>query len=89
MIGRLINVLVLAMMLATVGWHYRDTETVQKLRPLIESVLSKVGVDVATVRKYWPLDGLGSKAPSSAVESFSSAFIETYNPITKMRSQLN
>lgn len=89
MIGRLINILVLAMMLATVGWHYRDTETVRKRRPLIESALSKVGVDVTTVRKYWPLDGLGGKAPTSTAESATSAFIEAYNPITKVRNQLN
>jgi hypothetical protein len=89
MIGRLINVLVLAMMLATVGWHYRDTEAVQKRRPLIESALSKVGVDVTTVRKYWPLDGLRGKAPTSSAGSAAGAFIDTYNPVTKIRSQLN
>jgi hypothetical protein len=88
MLGKLLNLLVLSLMLAALGWHYRDTETVRQRRPLIESTLAKLGVDEATVRKHWPLDGLVGKAAPSSAESATAAFIEAYNPIPKVRNQL-
>ena len=84
MFGKLMNLLVAAMMLAALGWHYRDTDTVRQRRPLIESVLSQFGVSVDTVRRYWPLDGAGSKAPSVWGDA-----VAQYNPITKIRAQLD
>lgn len=92
MLGKLLNVLVLAMMLATLGWHYRDTDTVRQRRPLIERTLAKVGVDVATVRRHWPLEGSGGKGVAAAESASSSAInkaIEAYNLIPKVRKQLN
>ncbi len=87
MFGKLLNVVVAAMMLATLGWHYRDTDTVRHRRPLIESVLSKMGVDVETVRHYWPLDGTSSPALSGAALGWGDT-LGQYNPIAKIRAQL-
>jgi len=88
MFGKLLNLLVAAIMLAALGWHYRDTDTVRQRRPLIESVLSKVGVSVETVRHYWPLDGANSKGLPGASAAWADAMAQ-YNPITKIRAQLD
>lgn len=87
MFGKLLNLLVAAAMLAALGWHYRDTDAVRQRRPLIESVLSKVGVSVETVRHYWPLDGANSKGLPGASAAWVDAMAQ-YNPITKIRAQL-
>ena len=55
MLGRLFTVLVLAVFVASLAWFFRDTPTVQQARPYLEAGLAKVGVDAATVRRYWPL----------------------------------
>jgi hypothetical protein len=82
MFGKLLNLLVAAAMLAAVAWHYRDTEPVQKRRPLIESVLSKAGIHEDTVRHYWPLDG---GAPAAAADDPNPRF----NLIESLRNQLD
>lgn len=87
MFGKLLNLLVAAMMLAALGWHYRDTDTVRQRRPLIENVLSKVGVSLDTVRRYWPLDGAPSKASPGAAAAWGDT-VAHYNPITLLRAQL-
>ena len=88
MFGKLLNLLVAATMLAALAWHYRDTDTVRQRRPLIESVLSKLGVSVETVRHYWPLDGANSKGLPGASAAWVDATTQ-YNPITKIRAQLD
>lgn len=88
MFGKLLNLLVAAIMLLAIGWHYRDTDTVRQRRPLIENVLSKVGVSVDTVRRYWPLDGAGSQGLPGATSAWVDATAQ-YNPITKIRAQLD
>ena len=88
MFGKLLNLLVAAIMLLAIGWHYRDTDTVRQRRPLIENVLSKVGVSVETVRHYWPLDGAGSQGLPGATSAWVDATAQ-YNPITKIRAQLD
>ena len=55
MLGRLFTGLVLAVFVASIAWFFRDTPTVQQARPHLEAGLAKVGVDAATVRRYWPL----------------------------------
>jgi len=55
MLMRLLTGLVLAVFVASLAWFFRDTPTVQQARPYLEAGLAKVGVDAATVRRYWPL----------------------------------
>ena len=65
MLGRLFTVLVLVVFVASIAWFFRDTPTVQKARPYLEAGLAKVGVDAATVRRYWPLAGERKAASST------------------------
>lgn len=55
MLGRLFTVLVLAVFVSSIAWFFRDTAAVLQARPYLEAGLAKVGVDAATVRRYWPL----------------------------------
>ena len=67
MFGNLLNLLVAAIMLLAIGWHYHDTDT---------------------VRHYWPLDGAGSQGLPGATSAWVDATAQ-YNPITKIRAQLD
>ena len=100
MVDRLFKWMVMALFLAAVVWHYRDTETVRQRRTLIESVLSKVGMDEASVRRYWPLEGQDNKGlaspevasvdtPASPAPSAWDEFVTRYNPITLVRDQID
>jgi hypothetical protein len=80
MLGKLLNVLVAAAMLASVAWYYRDTDTVRQRRPQIESLLSKIGLQEDTLRRYWPLNS-PDPAPGGGEE-------RRYNPIDSVRQQL-
>jgi len=65
MLGRLFTVLVLLVFVASLAWFFRDTPAVQQARPYLEAGLSKVGVDAAIVRRYWPLAGERRAASST------------------------
>ena len=80
MLGKLLNLLVAAAMLASVAWYYRDTDTVRQRRPQIESLLSKIGLQEETLRRYWPLNG-SDPAPGGGEE-------RRYNPIDYVRQQV-
>jgi hypothetical protein len=69
MLMRLLTGLVLAVFVVSIAWFFRDTPTVQQARPYLEAGLSKVGVDAATVRRYWPLAGEWAASPAARVNS--------------------
>ena len=69
MLGRLFTVLVLMVFVASIAWFFRDNPTVQQARPHLEAGLAKVGVDAATVRRYWPLAGEWAASPVARVNS--------------------
>ena len=104
MLGRLFKWVLMAGMLVTVVWHYRDTDVVRQRRPLIEAGLAKVGVDEAFVRRYWPMDvpqNTGSEplvgdssanvpsAPSSAPPSAWDDLLARFSPITMLRGHID
>ena len=104
MLGRLFNWLVMAALLFAVVWHYRDTEVVRQRRPLIEAALARVGMEEASVRRYWPLEAPQNKgseplldtstatapsAPSSAPPSPWSDLLSRYNPINAVRGHID
>jgi hypothetical protein len=67
MLGRLFTVLVLMVFVASIAWFFRDASAVQRARPYLETGLAKVGVDAATVRRYWPLpDNRANTSTNSA-----------------------
>jgi hypothetical protein len=69
MLMRLLTGLVLAVFVASIAWFFRDTPTVQKARPHLEAGLAKVGVDTATVRRYWPLAGERATTSSASAKT--------------------
>ena len=74
-------------MLVGLGWVYRSTDTVRQRRPLIESALSKVGVDFNTVRLYWPLDSVPTPASPGAAAGQDDT-VAPDNAITRVRAKL-
>jgi len=100
MFGRLFKWMLIALLLAAVLWHYRDTEAVRKRRATIETVLSVVGVKEASVRRYWPLeeqnsegtspqDSATSATPPDTVPSPWNDFVTRFNPITYLRDRMD
>ena len=72
-------VLILVLALAIV-WHFRDSAAVRNQRHSLETGLQLVGVQLETVRRYWPLEGKGEDVLKSASE-----VIAPYNPIEGAR----
>lgn len=69
MLGRLFTGLVLMVFVASIAWFFRDNPTVQQARPHLEAGLAKVGVDAATVRRYWPLAGERATTSSTSAKT--------------------
>lgn len=92
MFAKLFKWVLMALLLAALVWHYRDTELVRQRRSTIESLLSKAGLDEAAVRRYWPLevsDDAPSASPPAPAPSVWNDLANRFNPITLLRDRMD
>jgi len=70
------DVFLLAVVALLFAWHFRDKAGIQNQRPVVEYVLKRTGMELETVRRYWPLEGAGDDLSKSLKEAAA-----PYNPI--------
>ena len=69
------DVFLLLVLALLFDWHYRDRAAVQKQRTIVECCLKRAGIELETVRRYWPLEGCGVDLLKTAKEA-----LAPYNP---------
>ena len=70
------DVFLLSVVALLFAWHFRDKAGVQNQRPAVEYALKRAGMELETVRRYWPLEGDGADLLKIAKEAAA-----PYNPI--------
>ena len=70
------DVFLLSVVALLFAWHFRDKAGVQNQRPAVEYVLKRAGMELETVRRYWPLEGDGADLLKIAKEA-----VVPYNPV--------